>query len=153
MLVIEAGMSNFFAELKRRHIYRVGAAYVFVAYGVLQLVNNLAPALKLPDWALTLVVVLLGIGFPISLVFAWVHELKTPESPAAAAAESNKVDYILLGALASVIALFAYQQVSPGGSGRALQQAGLGGISIAVLPFANVSADSDEDFFSDGMTD
>ena len=53
-------MGNLFAELKRRHIYRVAAAYAVVAWVLLQLVNNLAPILKLPDWAGTLVLVLLA---------------------------------------------------------------------------------------------
>ena len=147
-------MRDFFAELKRRHIYRVGAAYAVVAWGVLQLVNNLAPALKLPDWALTLIVVLLAIGFPITLIFAWVHELKTDENaPSATNAANSKTDYVLVGVLSLLIVLIAYQQLGlqPGGSYR--QTLSLGSISIAVLPFANVSADTAEDFFSDGITD
>ena len=44
-------MGGFFAELKRRHIYGVAAAYAVAAWILLQLVNNVAPALKLPDWA------------------------------------------------------------------------------------------------------
>jgi len=65
-------MGTFFAELKRRHIYRVAAAYAVVAWLLLQLFHNLQPIMKLPDWAGTLVLVLLMSGFPIILLFAWV---------------------------------------------------------------------------------
>src|ERR1700704_4298713 len=68
-------MGNLFAELKRRHIYRVAAAYAVVAWVLLQLFNNLEPILKLPDWAGTLVLVLLVGGFPVALILAWVREL------------------------------------------------------------------------------
>ena len=61
-------MANLFAELKRRHIYRVAAAYAVVAWVLLQLFNNLEPILKLPDWAGTLVLVLLLGGFPVALL-------------------------------------------------------------------------------------
>ena len=65
-------MAKFLTELKRRHIYRVGAAYAVVAWVVLQIVNNVAPGLNLPNWAVSLVIVLLSVGFPFALVFAWV---------------------------------------------------------------------------------
>ena len=68
-------MGNFFAELKRRHIYRVAAAYAVVAWVLLQLFNNLTPIMKLPDWAGTLVLVLLAGGFPLAVFFAWMREL------------------------------------------------------------------------------
>jgi adenylate cyclase len=63
-------MGNLFAELKRRHIYRVAAAYAVVAWVLLQLVNNVAPLLHLPDWAGTLFLVALLVGFPVALLFA-----------------------------------------------------------------------------------
>jgi len=56
-------MGNLFAELKRRHIYRVAAAYAVVAWVLIQLVNNVTPMLKLPDWVGTVVLVLLFVGF------------------------------------------------------------------------------------------
>src|ERR1700740_864114 len=116
-------MGNFFAELKRRHIYRVAAAYAVVAWLLLQLVNNIVPGLNLPNSAGTLVIVLLAIGFPIALVFAWVLELKTPaEDKAAAQAQITQLDVALLGALAIVIGIFAYQQFVPAPGTRMAQQ-------------------------------
>ena len=81
-------MGNLFAELKRRHIYRVAAAYAVVAWVLLQIFNNLEPLLKLPDWAGTLVLVLLLGGFPVALMFAWIHQL----TPAPAADEPKIKD-------------------------------------------------------------
>ena len=68
-------MGNLLAELKRRHIYRVAAAHAVVGWVLLQLFNNLEPILKLPDWTgIFILVVLLG-GFPVALIFAWIHHL------------------------------------------------------------------------------
>src|SRR5258705_4251935 len=104
-----APMSDFFTELKRRQIYRMAAAYAVVAWVLIQLVNNVAPALKLPDWTLTLVIVLLVVGFPIILIFAWVREL-APADGATARATTSALDWALMGALVVVIALVSYQQ-------------------------------------------
>src|SRR5262244_1847057 len=101
-------MGNFFAELKRRHIYRVAAAYAVVAWLLLQLFNNLTPVLKLPDWAGTLVLVLLIGGFPVALIFAWILHLASSPDRAPARTQSSAVDWILSGALALVIGLIAY---------------------------------------------
>src|SRR5262244_735282 len=101
-------MGNFFAELKRRHIYRVAAAYTLVAWALLQLFNNLTPVLKLPDWAGTLVLVFLVGGFPIALVFAWVLDLKGPSH--LPERKTGRADWVLAGVAAAVIAIFVYQQ-------------------------------------------
>jgi TolB-like protein len=154
-------MGNLFAELKRRQMFRVAAAYAVVAWLLLQIVNNLAPGLNLPNWALTLVIVLLAVGFPIALVFAWIHQL-APADGTAPRTATTKLDYVLAGALILVIVLVSYQQLAPSRDSGAVQQpsnAPVGfapqaaGISIAVLPFANVSGDVSQEFFSDGMTD
>jgi hypothetical protein len=75
-------MANFFAEMKRRQIYRVAVTYVVVAWLLLQVVNNVAPILDLPPWIARAILLLLIIGFPLALIFAWIHQL----APARAAA-------------------------------------------------------------------
>jgi TolB-like protein len=154
-------MANFFAELKRRQMFRVAAAYAVVAWLLLQIVNNVAPVLDLPVWVARAFLLALVIGFPIAVLFVWMREL-VPADGAQAHAKAGRLDWILAGGLAAVIALLLYQQFAPSGAlvtqdkagtGSASQAQASAGISIAVLPFANVSGDASRDFFSDGMTD
>src|SRR5258706_3555033 len=105
-------MGNLFAELKRRHIYRVGAAYAVVAWILLQLAANVAPILELPPWIARSILLLLILGFPVALVFAWVHQL-APESGALTRVTTGRLDWALMGALVVVIALISYQQLAP----------------------------------------
>src|SRR6266436_4823719 len=143
-------MGNFFAELKRRHIYRVAAAYAVVAWVLLQLVNNVAPILDLPVWVARAFLLALVIGFPVAVLLAWIVEAApqnaTTGKSAVPVQSSTKVDWVVAGALIVVIALVSYQQLSPVASPTTVKQAKIangsddaGGISIAVLPFSNLS--------------
>ena len=118
----DSGMADFFAELKRRHIYRVAAAYAVVAWVLLQLVNNVAPVLDLPVWVARAFLLLLVIGFPITLLIAWMREL-TPADSMATRATAGKLDWALIGALVVVIGLVSYQQLARGPGARTAQQA------------------------------
>ena len=154
-------MMNLLAELKRRQMFRVAAAYAVVAWVLLQIVNNVAPALLLPNWAATLVLVLLVLGFPVALLFCWIQQL-APGGDSKTA--TGKLDWVLIVALIVVIGLLSYQQIAPNNSALAEKQSGVEaakaaaassktGISLAVLPFANLSGDASQEFFSDGMTE
>src|SRR5882757_1891629 len=96
------GMHNFLAELKRRHLYRVAAAYAVVAWVLLQLVNNVAPVLDLPVWVARAFLLALIIGFPIMLLIAWMGE-RAPADGSAARAVTGKLDWVLIGALVAVL--------------------------------------------------
>jgi adenylate cyclase len=97
-------MGNLLAELKRRHIYRVAAAYAVVAWVLVQVVSNLAPIFELPPWIARAVVLLLIVGLPITVLIAWSREL-APTDGSAARAVTSKLDWALMGALVVVIAL------------------------------------------------
>jgi hypothetical protein len=71
-------IDNFFAELKRRNVYKVAVAYAVVAWLLMQIASQIFPFFDIPNWAVRLVVLLLVIGFPIALIIAWAFEL-TPE--------------------------------------------------------------------------
>src|SRR3954453_12256851 len=73
-----AAHSNFFAELKRRNVYKVAVAYGVVGWLVIQIATQVFPFLDIPNWAVRLVIIVVAIGFPIALVIGWAFEL-TPE--------------------------------------------------------------------------
>src|SRR5439155_9812009 len=76
--VFEMKSGNFFAELKRRNVYKVAVAYAVVGWLLVQVVTQVFPFLEIPNWVVRLVIVLVAIGFPIALVIAWAFEA-TPE--------------------------------------------------------------------------
>ena len=142
----------------------MAAAYAVVAWVLIQLVGVVMPVFDLPVWVGRATFWFLFAGFPIALLFAWIHEL-TPANPAGALgrAATGKLDWALIGALVVVIALASYQQFAPAPGARTAQ-AGVeaartvslnpgSAISIAVLPFTNLSGDAAQEFFSDGMTE
>src|SRR6202043_1024928 len=69
---------NFFAELKRRSVYRAAVAYAVVAWLLIQVATQVFPFFDIPNWAVRLVVLLLILGFPVALILAWAFEI-TPE--------------------------------------------------------------------------
>ena len=71
-------MTGFFEEVKRRKVYRVAAAYIIVAGGIIQILSATFPAWELPSWSLRLVILLLLVGFPIALILAWAYDI-TPQ--------------------------------------------------------------------------
>ena len=71
-------VASFFAELKRRNVYKVAIAYAVIAWLLMQIATQVFPFLEIPNWAIRLVIMLLALGFPIALIIAWAFEL-TPE--------------------------------------------------------------------------
>src|SRR2546423_13653002 len=113
-------MAGFFEEIKRRKVYRVAVAYAVVAGGAIQLASAVFPAWDLPAWALRLVIVLLLIGFPISLILAWAFDVTpegiraTPSAPAAPRPRRNVVALVAVGIIVSAAPrLFPLPRPSP----------------------------------------
>ena len=151
------GMGGFLEEVKRRHIYRIGAAYVVVAWLVIQLYNNMTPLLRVPGWTGTLVLVLLAAGFPLALVFAWSLDLGASRAERARAAAKKlppeaqeKHGSTTEPAVASHESAAA--RIEASGNPEA-PTAEPDGPSVMVLPFANLSGDPAQDFFADGLTE
>src|SRR6266498_496 len=104
-------MSGFFEEVQRRKVYRVAAAYIIAAGFIIQIGSAVFPAWELPNWAFRLVVVLLLIGFPITLILAWAYDV-TPQGIRATAtpcyghARRNVIMLIAIGVIISAAAGF-----------------------------------------------
>src|SRR2546421_4088405 len=141
-------MSGFFEELKRRKVYRVAAAYIIAAGFIIQIASAVFPAWELPNWAFRFVVVLLLIGFPISLILAWAYDL-TPQGIRATPAprthrRQNLIMLIAIGVVVSAVGgFFLFPRASP----RNVEK------SIAVLPFQSLSDEKENAYFADGMQD
>ena len=144
-------MSGFFEEVKRRKVYRVAAAYVIAAGGIIQLASAAFPAWELPNWALRLVIVLLLTGFPIALLLGWAFDVTpqgiktTPASAPKANLRRNLLVLVAAGVLVSAIAGFFL--LLPRASAHKIDK------SIAVLPFENLSDDKENAYFADGIQD
>jgi TolB-like protein/Flp pilus assembly protein TadD len=150
---------NFFAELKRRNVYKVAIAYAVVAWLLMQIASQIFPFFEIPNWAVRLVVLLLVIGFPVAVILAWAFEL-TPEgikrteevglSKSIRRKTGRKLDFFIIAVLSLVIAALLFQryhsEISPAVSSSP-------GKSIAVLPFENLSEDKGNAYFAEGIQD
>ena len=137
-------------ELKRRNVFRVGAAYVLLGWLVIQVTDTVSPALNLPDWTLGLVTWLGIIGFPFALFFAWAFELTpdgirretdTADANPAKSATTQKLDVALVLLLIIVIGLITWSFVGDeAGTETTSDQSSAAAsesMAIAVLPLTN----------------
>ena len=144
-------MSGFFEEAKQRKVYRVAAAYIIAAAGVIQMASAAFPAWELPNWGLRLVIVLLLLGFPVALMLGWAYDITaqglevTPTTAVPRAHRRRNI--IMLVATGVTISATAGFFLLPRVSAHKIDK------SIAVLPFENLSEEKTNAFFADGMQD
>ena len=148
---------SFFAELKRRNVYRVAALYLIVSWLVMQAADVFTSVLPLPEWTGGLIFLLLVIGFPVALIFAWAFEL-TPEGlrrethsetdRPQTTGPRKKLDFLLFSVIAAALVYFGLQQFWQ----SAPETVAPGEIrSIVVLPLDNLMNDPEQGYFVEGM--
>jgi len=154
-------LSQFWQELKRRNVVRVITVYAAAAFVILQLVEILAPSLRLPEWTMNFILVLLIVGFIIATILSWIYDIK-PEGglektePAHNVKKEDKADssnnwkiasYISFVVIVGLIVLNILIRSNLSNKREILDK------SIAVLPFTYLSDEQDKQYLADGMMD
>jgi serine/threonine-protein kinase len=158
-------LPNFFAELQRRHVYKVGAAYAVAGWLVVQIVTQVFPIFEVSALAQRIIVLVIVAGFPITLILTWLFDItpkgivRTDDLPAtgesrvmqrARVGMDRKMNYVLALLLVTAIGYFVLDRtVLRRDSVKATSNAK----SIAVLPLVNTSGDAANDYFSDGLSE
>ena len=156
-------MNGFFAELKRRNVYKIAVAYAVASWLLIQIATQVFPFFEIPNWAVRLVVLVLIAGFPVALVFSWAFEI-TPEGikreseiePGESITSHTGRKIVAITVVLAVIAagLLAFQVF---GTRSIFSSSKVNGAapekSIAVLPFENLSEEKANAFFADGVQD
>src|SRR3569832_472851 len=145
------------AELQRRNVFKVGAAYLVVSWLVVQAASNGFPAFDAPPWALRIFILVALLGFPVALVVAWVLDSSPDGVVIDRPARGGKLVFAA-AALLAVLAIGWYffgqpsfrkgDAATPNTPGHAIPAK-----SIAVLPFTDLSQGHDQEYFSDGMAE
>jgi len=167
-------VTDLFTELKRRNVFRVGIAYVVVAWLIAQVADLVFDNIEAPDWLMPALLFLLAAGFVLVLVFSWAFEM-TPEgikkekdvdrSQSITPRTGRKLDFFIIGLMAVALAYFVWEarfqavpeavttEAPAPGPVAASAHEGTKEASIAVLPFADMSAEGDQGYFADGISE
>ena len=162
---------SFYNELKRRNVFKVGVAYIIIAWLLAQVADLMADNFGAPDWVMKTFLGFLVIGFPLAIFFAWAFEL-TPEgvkrekdvdrSQSITAQTGQKLNYAIMFIMALALAWFAWDrfgakpETSPPAEATTLAQEAPPAAtvkSLAVLPFIAMSSGADDEYFADGLTE
>ena len=154
-------MAALFEELKRRKVFRVAAAYLVLGWVLIQVADTIAPMMNLPEAAPRFVLFLLIVLFPVAVFLAWVFELRPTDGDAVAARAAGRQFAVVAVAVALAGGgawYFLWRPPAPVEPAAALPPAAEAGAqgaraSIAVLPFADLSPEGDQEYFGDGIAE
>lgn len=144
-------LPGFFGEVRRRKVYRVAAAYIIAAGGIIQLASAASPAWELESWTLRVLIVALLMGFPVALMLAWAFDITadgiqaTPD--VGVSGKHTRRNMIVLVACGLIVSVAAGFFLLPRVAAHKIDR------SIAVLPFQNLSAEKENAYFADGIQD
>jgi TolB-like protein len=149
---------HFFAELKRRNVYKVAIAYGVVAWLLMQIASQIFPFFEIPNWAVRLVVLLLIIGFPVALILAWAFELtregikraENVDLDASRVSKNRAWIYVVLIGGAISVALFFLGRYTARNHTATVEAPTK---SIAVLPFKPITPQEGNQVLELGMAD
>ena len=155
-------LSNFLAELKRRNVYKVAVAYAVAGWALSQGIAQVFPVFDIPNWAIRMIVLLIVVGFPVAVVFAWFFEI-TPEGvkrtevadamPKVATQKKRAWIYVVVIGGAISITLFFLGRYTVGSKAAVVAPNDIPNKSIAVLPFDSLSEDKSNAYFAEGVQD
>lgn len=150
---------NFFAELKRRNVYKVAVAYAVVGWLLIQVATQVFPFFDIPNWAVRLIVLAIVIGFPVALVIAWAFELtpeglkRTEDADREVPVRPKSYAWVYVVVIGAVLSVGLFMLVRYGLREKDSSAAKPSARSIAVLPFDNLSDDKQNAYFVEGTQD
>ena len=159
-------IARFWRELKRRKVIRVISVYAAASFVLLELVDIVTEPLRLPEWTLAFIIVLLCLGFIIAVLLSWIYDIspegvkktesievaKEKEPPIIPVKRRVKVSDVIIAMLIVVVVILAYPKIFTKDKLEGIRNSD-GRFSIAVLPFVDMSPNKDQEYFCDGMAE
>jgi TolB-like protein/Flp pilus assembly protein TadD len=157
-----------FEQLKRRNVFRVAALYLVVCWLILEPVHVVFHMLDVPIWANRLVVMIMALGFPAAVIFAWVYEItpeglkptiEVPHGQSIRKATGRRLDVAIIAVLAVALTYFVVdkfwfsKRTATAAARTVAASPTMSEKSVAVLPFVDMSEKHDQAYFADGMAE